>query len=43
MRDFLDRLFYLAAFPVFYVAVRLVFVRIIREGEVFDVGETDAG
>ena len=43
VRDFLDSLFYMATFPVFYVTVRLVFVRLIREGEIFDVGGTDAG
>lgn len=43
LRDFLDRVFYLFAFPIFYVCARIVFVVIIREGRIFDLNENFGG
>ena len=36
-RDFLDRLFYLLVFPVFYVEARRIFLAILREGDIFEI------
>lgn len=37
-RDFLDRLFYLFTFPILYFESRRVFLAIVRERQIFDVG-----
>jgi len=40
-RDFLDRLFYLFAFPVFYFEARRIFLAIVREGDIFNLSNTN--
>jgi hypothetical protein len=39
MGDFIERLFYLFAFPVFYVQARLTFCSIVEEGHIFELCE----
>ncbi len=43
LKDFFDRVFYLVAFPIFYVCTRMVFVSIVKEGNVFNLNENLVG